>query len=633
MVWFAVIVALLVIAILAILFLNRYYRKATREVALVRTGLGRQKVVLDGGCIALPFLHRVSEINMRTSRLEIERVGPRSVITSDRLRVDVFAEFYIRVDATEHGVTTAAQALAGKTFRASELAETLEGKLVNVVLSIAAGYTMDSLQDERARYTADVSAMLGTDLAQNGLLLESVSLTRLDQTPFHALDENNAFNAVGMRRLAEIIAVNKKKRAAIESDADVAVRQSQLDATKRKLLISQEEEEATIGQQREIETARAKSQADVAEEQANSERRREAARIARERDVRTAEIERDRELRRQQLESELATETAMADNAVRLAAKRIEQVGAEAEAQRARAGEVEAAEQVETARETAVAERDRRLALIRAAEQAEVDDRRVASEAGTLLSMARAQAEATRARADAEKDELLARAEGAAALIGAENTHSKELIRLKLDRERIAALPGIVERLVKPAEKIETIRINQITGIGSAGGSRGGGIYRLKTGSAQYQTRTQSDHGDRLGRRKPWRRGRRRRRRRRRRGEPSDRRHPEPCASAPGGEETRRGSWSQHRRRRPGDHRRPQLGLRQRPGRGNASSDGRTRRFVREFHACLERHWARAVPARTPSGRCLSTLARIPYRVMAAAANEPSPEPPRFTVW
>ena len=252
--------------------------------------------------------------------------------------------------------------------------------------------------------------------------------------------------------------------------------QSQLDATKRKLLISQEEEEATIGQQREIETARAKSQADVAEEQAEAERRREAARIARERDVRMAEIGRDRELRHRQLESELATETAKADNAVQLAAKRIEQAGAEAEAQRARAGEVEAAEQVETARDAAAAERDRRLALVRAAEQAEVDDTRVASEAGTLVSMARAQAEATLARANAEKDELLARAEGVAALIRAENTHSQDLIRLKLDRERIAALPGIVEKLVKPAEKIEAIRINQITGLGAAGGHDSGGV-------------------------------------------------------------------------------------------------------------------------------------------------------------
>ena len=475
MFWFVAAIVLVIVVVVGIWFLHRFYAKANREIALVRTGLGGQKVVLDGGCLALPFLHKVAEVNMRTSKLEIERVGPASVITADRLRVDVGAEFYVRVRATEAGVATAAQALAGKTFRASELAETLEGKLVDAVLSVAAGYTMESLQDERGRYTAAVSEVLGEDLAQNGLLLESVSLTRLDQTPFHALDENNAFNALGMRRLAEIIAVNRKERAEIESDAEVSVRQSQLNTTKQKLLLSQQEEEATIAQQREIETARAASQADVAEEQSASERRREAARIAREREVRMSEIARDRELRRQQIDAELSTETARADNAVKLAAKHIEQAAAEVDVHDARAREAEAEERVATARETAAAERDKELALIRAAEQAEVDDTRVRSEAGTMVSMAEAQARATLERAGAEKDELLARAQGTAALIQAENAHSPELIGLKLDQARIDALPGIVEKMMKPAEKIETIRINQISGLGGGPAGTGGG--------------------------------------------------------------------------------------------------------------------------------------------------------------
>ena len=462
--WFVTIVIALIAAILLILFLNRYYRKATREVALVRTGSGGQRVVLDGGCIAVPFLHKVSEINMRTSKLEIERVGPKSVITKDRLRVDVGAEFYVRVDATDDGVATAAQALAGKTFRASDLADTLEGKLVDAVLSVAAGYSMDELQDQRGAYTNAVAELLKDDLAQNGLVLESVSLTRLDQTPFHALDENNAFNALGMRRLAEIIAVNKKERAEIEADAEVSVRQSELDATKRKLVITQEEEEAVISQQRDIETARAKSQADIAEEQAASEKRREAARI-----------EREREVRRQQLEAELSTETVRSENVVKLAAKRIEQAVAEAEAQRARTQEVEAEAGVETAKQTAEAEREKQLAVIKAREAAEVDDTRVASEAGTVVAMAEAEAKATLERAAAEKDQLLARAEGTAALVAAENAQTPELMRLKLDQDRLRALPQVVEHMLKPAEKIDSIRINHITGMGGAIGSSGEG--------------------------------------------------------------------------------------------------------------------------------------------------------------
>lgn len=475
MAWLITILILaVVLALLIIWFLSKYYRKATREVALVRTGAGGQRVVTEGGCLALPFLHKISEVNMKTSRLEIERLGPKSIITLDRLRVDIGAEFYVRVDSSADGVSTAAQALGGKSFRSSELAETLEGKLVDAMLSVAARYTMDSLQDNRGEYSAEVSEILAPNLSQNGLVLESVSITRLDQTPFHALDENNAFNALGMRRLSEIIAVNKKERAAIEADAEVAVRQSQLDATKRKLTIGQEEEEATISQQRAIETARAKSMADVAEEQAEAEKRRDAARIERERAVRISEIARDRDLSRETVESELNVETVKYDKAVSLAAKKIEEAQAEARAKAAEAEEAKASEEVRTAREKAAAERDKAVALIRAKEQAEVDDTRVASEAGTVVAMAEAQAKAQQERAVALKSELEAKAEGTAALVAAENAQSEALMRLKLDEARLQALPNVVEKLMKPTEKIESIRVNHITGIGGGSGGSGG---------------------------------------------------------------------------------------------------------------------------------------------------------------
>jgi uncharacterized membrane protein YqiK len=304
-------------------------------------------------------------------------------------------------------------------------------------------------------------------------MLESMSLTRIDQTPFHALDENNAFNALGMRRLAEIIAVNKKERAVIEADADVSVRQSQLDATKRKLTITREEEEAMITQQREIEIARSRSAAETAEEQAISEKRREAARIEREREVRLSEIARDTDLRRQSLESELNSALKKSENTVTLAKKRGDEAKAEADAIAAKAGEVEAEERVRTVREMAAAERDKALALIRAAEQAEVDDTRVKSEAGTITSLAVAEAKATLDRAKADRDRMLSEAEGRAAIISAENAQSTEQIAMKLDEARLRALPEVVERMMKPAEKIESIRINHMTGFGGAFGGDG----------------------------------------------------------------------------------------------------------------------------------------------------------------
>jgi len=191
--------------------------------------------------------------------------------------------------------------------------------------------------------------------------------------------------------------------------------------------------------------------------------------------VRLSEIQRDREVRQQTLQSELSTAMTKIDNALTLAAKRVEEAKAEAEAIAAGTASAEAEEAVRTARERAAAERDKVLALIRAAEQAEVDDTRVRSEVGTLLAMAEAEAKATLERATAARDKLLAEAEGRAAVIAAENAQSTELMEMKLDEARIRALPEVLERVMRPAEKIESIRINHITGMGGSAGQGGEG--------------------------------------------------------------------------------------------------------------------------------------------------------------
>ena len=145
MIWLYILIALVVIVI-SIAILNRYYRKATREVALVRTGAGGQRVIIERGFLAFPFLHKVSEVNMKTSKLEIERSGPKSIITADRLRIDLAAEFYVRVAPNVEGVKTAAQALGGKSFRTAELGETLEGKFVDALMTCLL-YTSPSPRD------------------------------------------------------------------------------------------------------------------------------------------------------------------------------------------------------------------------------------------------------------------------------------------------------------------------------------------------------------------------------------------------------------------------------------------------------------------------------------------------------
>ncbi|MEL6267557.1 MAG: SPFH domain-containing protein, partial [Pseudomonadota bacterium] len=210
------VVAVLVFLLFVGLVLARLYRRSTREISLVKTGAGGRRVIMDGGTVVIPLLHEISPVNMKTLRLEVRRNGEGSLITKDRMRVDVGCEFYVSVQATEDGIAKAAQTLGDKTFNIEGLREMIEGKLVDGLRAVAAKMTMDELHENRSEFVQQVQGAVSEDLLKNGLMLETVSLTALDQTPFESLDENNAFNAIGMRKLAEVIAESKKRRAEID---------------------------------------------------------------------------------------------------------------------------------------------------------------------------------------------------------------------------------------------------------------------------------------------------------------------------------------------------------------------------------------------------------------------------------
>ena len=112
-----ILAALIIIGII----IARLYKRSSKEVSFVRTGFGGEKVILGGGAIVLPVLHEVIPVNMNTLRLEVKRAADQALITKDRMRVDVAAEFYVRVKPTAESIATAAQTLGQKTMQPNEL--------------------------------------------------------------------------------------------------------------------------------------------------------------------------------------------------------------------------------------------------------------------------------------------------------------------------------------------------------------------------------------------------------------------------------------------------------------------------------------------------------------------------------
>jgi Uncharacterized protein conserved in bacteria len=486
--WLVVIA--IVVAVVAY-FLYFFYRRSTKEVSFVRTGLGGQRVVVNGGAIVLPIIHDLTLVNMSTLRLEVRRAREQALITRDRMRVDVIAEFYVRVAPTPEAISIAAQTLGSRTMKAEGLKELVEGRFVDALRAVAAEMSMEEMHVKRGEYVKRVRASVAEGLELNGLELESVSLTSLDQTPMEYFNPSNAFDAEGLTRLTQEIEQRKKVRNDIEQDTAIQIRNKNLEAEKLMLDIERESEYARLSQERELEIRRAMQRAELARERAEQDRTAEEAqltareqveriRIQTERRLEEERITREREVQRLEVERRKALELAEQERQIAIAEQSRAQSEALARAEEARALAVAAEERVFSAREIEQAERRKQIELIAAAQDAQRDAVRLRTEAEAerLAAMDRAEAARIAADAEAEADKIRAlaarlryeiEAEGARQMNEAQNVLTADsrasAMRLKL----IDKLEAIIRESVRPMERIEGIKILHVDGLGMNG--------------------------------------------------------------------------------------------------------------------------------------------------------------------
>jgi uncharacterized membrane protein YqiK len=486
----AVLVTLIIIAVV----LTKLYHRASKEVAFVRTGVGGERVVMNGGALVLPVFHETMPVNMNTVRLAVERKNMDALITLDRLRIDVKAEFYVRVRPDAGAIAMAAQTLGQRTMAPEMLKDLVEGKFVDALRSVAAGMSMNELHEKRADFVQKVQQVSSNDLAMNGLELESVSLTGLDQTSIEHFNANNAFDAEGLTKLTEQIEARKKLRNDIEQDTRVQIETKNLEASQRSFQISRDQEFARLEQEREVEVRRAAQAAEVAREQAERNREAEAARIEAKKLVDAQQIEADRLVEQARIAQTQALEIARQEQQIAVQNKSREESQAKAEADAARALAVAAEEQVATSRQTEIAERDKRIELIEAAKaaereaiavrvQAEAEKDAATNRAAALKLEAAGEADAEKLRAEAARVRFEVEAAGQRAINEAANLLSSDQVSLQMKMALLKVLPELVRESAKPLEAIDSIKIVQVDGLtqkaGGEGTAMGGGSGNL----------------------------------------------------------------------------------------------------------------------------------------------------------
>lgn len=484
--------ALILFSGLAFVF-TRLYHKTKASEAFVRTGQGGAKVIQDGGAVIIPFIHELVRVSLQTVRIDVKRENAESLITADKLRADVRAEFFVRVAPNADAILQASRSVGDVSDFTSAVRSLIEDKLVSALRSAAATKTLEQLNSERTSFLEEVVNHVAKDLENNGLALETVTISHLDQTDPKFLKTNNIFDAQGSKKIAEITQHSMTERNKMERDGEEARKKQDVENRQRILALEQLEKAAVATQQAEVAQMQATATRDTQTKAIEMARETELAALAKEQALEIAQKERERLLAVAEEAKGQAVLLASEEKkkAVALATERREQetlvaqqqkaaAAAEAQAERAekqrilsdKEAEVAKAQQaITTIQVTQDAERAKIKSVMEAQAAAEraVIEAKAAAERSTLAARSEAESEsfalstratARKAAADAEAEATLkkASADADAALKKATAEAEAEKLRAQADQVR-AMVPIEVRRAEVEVEKnrVETV--------------------------------------------------------------------------------------------------------------------------------------------------------------------------------
>lgn len=478
-----IILAAIVIAVLAYL-LHWLYRHSTKDISFVRTGFRGEKVVMGGGALMLPIVHDLTEVNMNTLRLEVLRSREKSLITKDRMRIELEVEFYVRVIPTVEAVATAARTLGNRTMNPESLRDLIQGRFVDAMGAVSASMAMEEIHENRSAFIKKIKNEVVDSLTMNGLELETVSLTSLDQADISLFNPSNAFDAEGLTRLTEEIEKRKKKRNDIEQDTMIAMRKKNLEAEKIALDIARESEYAKLAEDSEVAVRRAEQRAEVEKNNANKEREVEISRIEQREEVESRRIEMEKNLEAQEIKRQEARQLEEQAREISISKKSKERSETQAQAEKARAIMLEEQEKALTVRDTEIATRKKQVELILAQQIAESKAITLKLKAESEKVAAKDLAEADKIAVLALKERLAVEAAGQKALNEAENLRTDASRKSALHQRLVENLPEIIRESVKPMENIDEIKIVHIEGLpglssnggGNGSADEGGGV-------------------------------------------------------------------------------------------------------------------------------------------------------------
>jgi uncharacterized membrane protein YqiK len=284
-------IALTVIGIIIIFgilaMFSRFYVKASQGQALVKTGWGGVKVSFNS-MFVIPVLHKLEVMDISLKTIQIERIGKDGLVCKDNMRADIKVAFFVRVNEMVDDVKKVAQSVGCSRASSKEALRLLfDAKFSEALKTVGKKFEFVDLYNKRDEFRKEIINIIGTDL--NGYVLDDAAIDYLEQTPLDSLDPDNILDAEGIKKITEITAREAVKANYIQRDKEKTVKQQNVEAREAILVLEKQLAETEEKQKREVATIKSREEAETEKVAQEEKLKSERARIATEEEVLVAE--------------------------------------------------------------------------------------------------------------------------------------------------------------------------------------------------------------------------------------------------------------------------------------------------------------------------------------------------------
>ncbi|CAA6803795.1 MAG: Unknown protein [uncultured Aureispira sp.] len=190
-----------VTSIVAWLIWSNAFYEVREGFALIRWGLGGDKVYFRGSFFAYPLVHRVEKIKIKEQRVLINRTGNKNVRTQDNIRVELQVTFFVQIRLTNWDVLQVAKTFGGAQAMDKEvLKKVFEPKLIPVIETLVKQSTYQDLERNPKPFIRALKQALELDFG--GYEVNRIRIASLKNSPLDAYDiDDNALDVEGFKNL------------------------------------------------------------------------------------------------------------------------------------------------------------------------------------------------------------------------------------------------------------------------------------------------------------------------------------------------------------------------------------------------------------------------------------------------